>query len=96
MPEIYFGDFRKVVIHHYNEIAAADPAFQSVEWFLLRYLKRIEKITNPPSSSGRVENAMRGFIRFYIDMIDEHSPLGDRCITIYQEYRKTLRSSQEV
>ena len=95
MPEIYFGEFRKVVKHHYNEIAAAGPAYQSVEWFLLRYLRRIEKTTNPPSSPGRVENSMRGFMRFYVDMVEEHSTLGDRCIKIYEEYRKTLRSNQE-
>ena len=95
MREIYFGDFREIVIRHYKEIAAGDPEFQSTEWFLLRYLKRIGNATDPPAIPGQVENSMRGFIRFYVDMIDEKSELGRRCVRIYEEYRKTLRNSQE-
>lgn len=95
MREIYFGEFRRVVLQHYKEIEADNPEYQSTEWFLLRYLKRIEKNTIPPASPGRIENSMRGFVRFYVDMIDEKSPLGDRCLKIYEEYRKTLRTNQE-
>lgn len=95
MREIYFGDFRRVVINHYKEIEAENPGFQSTEWFLLRYLRKIEKFTNPPTSPGKVEGSMRGFIRFYVDSVDEKSPLGERCINIYDEYRKTLRESRE-
>jgi len=91
MPETYFGDFRTFVQYHYREIMASDPGFQSTEWFLLRYLKRIEKNTCPPTTREKVENSMKAFIRFYVDMIDEKSPLADRCIKIYEEYRKTLR-----
>lgn len=95
MREVYFGEFREYVLRHYREISARDPEFQSTEWFLLRYLKRIEKATNPPAVPGQVENSMRGFVRFYVDRIDEKSELGDRCIMIYEEYRKTLRIAQE-
>ena len=37
---------------------------------------------------------MRGFIRFYVDNIDEKSELADRCLKIYGQYRKTLREAQ--
>ena len=95
MREVYYGDFRTFVIQHYREIAACNPAYQSTEWFLLRYLRRIDKATVPPVTHGQIENSMRGFIRFYVDMIDEKSELGERCISIYEEYRKTIRRSQE-
>ncbi len=95
MPDIYFGDFRKIVIQHFKAIEAENPEYQSTEWFLLRYLKRVEKTTNPPSSPGRVENSMRGLIRFYVDMIEENSPLADRCKDVYEEYRKALRIEKE-
>ena len=95
MREIFYGDFREIVIRHYREIAAGDPDFQSTEWFLLRYLKRIENAADPPVVPGRLENSMRGFIRFYVDRIDEQSELGRTCVSIYGEYRKTLRSAQE-
>lgn len=91
MPEIYFGDFRIVVLNHYKEIMAENPGYQSTEWFLLRYLKRIEKNACPPTTTEKLENSMRAFIRFYVDMIDEKSPLAERCIKIYDEYRKTIR-----
>ena len=94
MGEIYFGHFRTVVIQHINEINAQNPEMQSTEWFLLNYLRRIEKNANPPSSTTAMENSIRALIRFYVDSIDEHSPLGDRCIRIYQEYRKTLRTGK--
>ncbi len=95
MREIYFGDFRVYVIEHIKAIEILDPEHQSVEWFLLRYLRKIEKSSNPPTTPGKVEGCMRGLIRFYVDTIDENSELGDRCVKIYSEYRKTLRINQE-
>lgn len=95
MRKIYFGDFRVYVIEHIKFIEAQDPEYQSTAWFLLRYLRNIEKNSNPPTTPGKVEGCMRGMIRFYVDMIDENSELGDRCVKIYTEYRKTLRFSQE-
>ena len=44
MREIYFGEFRVYVIEHIKAIEAQDPEYQSIEWFLLRYLRKIEKI----------------------------------------------------
>lgn len=95
MKDIYFGDFRLFVTQQYKEIASIDHEYQSTEWFLLRYLKRIEKLTEPPSEPGRVEGGMRGLIRFYVDNIDEKSELAERCLNIYEQYRKALRETQE-
>jgi hypothetical protein len=95
MRKIYFGNFRIYVIEHIKAIEAQNPGHQSTEWFLLRYLGKIAKNSNPPTTPGRVEGSMRGLIRFYVDTIDENSELGDRCIKIYAEYRKTLRVNQE-
>ncbi|MBF8269457.1 MAG: hypothetical protein HW386_1166 [Gammaproteobacteria bacterium] len=94
MAIVYFEDFRSIVLTHYREVAAENPEYQSTAWFLLRYLKRIEKTTTMPTTPEHVENSMRGFIRFYVDRIDAKSPLGERCIRIYEEYRKTLRDKQ--
>jgi len=95
MGTIYFGDFRVYVIEHIKAIEEQEPEHQSVEWFLVRYLRKIEKNSNPPTSPGKVNGCMRGMIRFYVDMVDEDSELGDRCKKIYAEYRKTLRFSRE-
>ena len=95
MRQVYFGEFRVYVIEHIKAIEAQDPDYQSIEWFLLRYLRKIEKNSNPPTTPGKVEGSMRGMVRFYVDMIDEDSELGDRCKKVYAEYRKSLRFSQE-
>lgn len=95
MREIYFGEFRVYVIEHIKAIESQGPEYQSIEWFLLRYLRKIEKNSNPPTTPGKVEGSMRGMVRFYVDMIDEDSELGDRCKKLYAEYRKSLRVSQE-
>lgn len=95
MREIYFGEFRLQVIQHIREIEADDPEYQSTEWYLIKYLKRIVKTSNPPVTRGRVDNSMRALIRFYVDMVEEQSDLGERCKRINEEYRKALRDEQE-
>ena len=92
MREIYFGDFRLIVIEHIREIEALHPGSQSIEWFLVRYLKRIAQNANPPTSRGRMENSMRGLIRFYVDNVDENSALGERCRFIHEAYVHALRT----
>lgn len=95
MREIYFGEFRVIVIQHIKEIEALDPASHTTEWFLLKYFKRIARNANPPTTRGSMENCMRGLIRFYIDNIEEKSPLGERCRSIHAAYVSTLRESKE-
>jgi hypothetical protein len=94
MKKIYFGDFRVFVLHYVKQLNTADVAVDSIEWFLLKYLKRVLRNTELEDPAGRVEGSMRSLMRFYVDNIDEHSELGDQCIKIYDEYRKTLRQSQ--
>ena len=95
MREIYFGDFRLIVIDQINEIKAQEPESHSTEWFLLRYLQRIEKNAVPPTTPGRMENSIRALVRFYVDTIEEDSALGERCRLIYEQYKKTLREARE-
>jgi len=96
MKNIYFGDFRKYVSDYTSELDKNSYAIDSIEWFLLKYLRRIIKATEVEADNapGRVEGSMRSLMRFYIDNIDEKSELGDRCMKIYDQYRKTLRHSQ--
>lgn len=95
MGESYFGEFRLTVIRHIREIESAQPPSHTTAWFLLKYLRRIEQNANPPSTAGRMENCMRGMIRFYVDQIEERSELGERCRAIYDAYVQALRASRE-
>jgi hypothetical protein len=91
MGDIYFGEFRLIVIQHIKEIEAQNPEYQSIEWFFIRYLKRIVKNANPPTTPGKMENSIRALVRFYVDMIEENSPLGERCRQINEQYRNAIR-----
>ena len=93
MREIYFGDLRHKVIEYAREIEASRPEADSTAWFLLRYLRRIIRVTEPPSRPGQVEGAIRSLVRFYIDNIDEKSVQGQICINIHDLYRKILRDT---
>ncbi len=96
MSKIYFGEFRIYVIQHIKQLEKLDYEADSVEWFLLKYLRRIVRSTETENTPGRVEGSMRSLVRFYVDNIDERSELGDQCMKIYEEYRKMLRHSQTV
>lgn len=92
MREVYFGDFRVLVIEHVKELEKGNFETDSIEWFLLKYLRRIVACTEAEDNAyGKVEGAIRALMRFYVDNIDEHSELGDTCVTIYEHHRKTLR-----
>lgn len=94
MRKIYFGDFRMYVIAHMKEMKQVEIEAYSTEWFLLRYLKKITKVTEGRTEYTRVEGPIRSMIRFYVDNIDEESELGERCRKIHTEYRKVLLTKQ--
>lgn len=94
MRKIYFGDFRMYVIAHMKEMNEVEIEAYSTEWFLLRYLKKITKVTEGRTEYTRVEGPIRSMIRFYVDNIEEDSELGERCRKIHIEYRKVLLAKQ--
>lgn len=94
MKKIYFGDFRLYVMRHIKEIQKTEIEAYTMEWFLIRYLKKITKVTEGNKEYGEVEGTIRSLIRFYVDNIDEQSELGDRCKKIHYEYRNLLRKKQ--
>ncbi len=94
MREIYFGNFRSFVVQHIRRIDEVEYEVDSIEWFLLKYLRRLVKSTEHEDAPTRVEGSIRSLLRFYVDNIDEQSELGEQCIKIYEEYRKTLRYDQ--
>lgn len=94
MRKIYFGDFQLYVKEHIKEIQKDEIGAYTIEWFLIRYLKKITRVTEGTKEYIHVEGPIRSLIRFYVDNIDEQSELGDRCKKIHEEYRKLLREKQ--
>ena len=94
MKKIYFGDFRVYVIEHIKAIQENEIEAYTIEWFLIRYLKKITRVTEGSTEYNHVEGTVRSLIRFYVDNIDEQSELGERCRKIHEEYRKLLCEKQ--
>ncbi len=95
MKEIYFGDFHDYVLEHIRDIEGPDLESYTTEWFFIRYLKKITKITIEGNLKyTRVEGPMRSLIRFYVDNIEEQSELGERFIKIHNKYRALLLRKQ--
>lgn len=95
MKKIYFGDFHLFVVQQIKDIEKTDIESYTTEWFLIRYLKKITKLTIAGNlENSRIEGVMRALIRFYVDNVDERSELGERCIKIHNKYRATILKQQ--
>ena len=95
MRNIYFGDSRLLIQHHIKNIENTGPNPYSIVWFLLRDLRKIAGITIESAALGRADICIKAMIRFYLDNINDKLELGDRCIIIYDEYCKIIRSKQD-
>ena len=95
MPrKIYFGNFHLFVKAELKALKDEEPESYSIEWFLIRYIKRIVKESESSLEPWRIDRTIRQMVRFYLDNIDEKSPNGERCRRIHEEYRKTISSSK--
>ena len=95
MKKIYFGHFHEYLVEQIKDIERTEIEPHTIEWFLVRYLKKIAKVTVVGNlENTRVEGLMRALIRFYVDNIDERSDLGERCIKIHNKYRATILQQQ--
>ena len=93
--EPYFADFRLFVLQQIKDIEHLQYESYSIEYFLIRYLKRVASCANPPSRQTEMDNAIRALTRFYVDNLEERSDLGERYQKIYSEYRKSLLRQQQ-
>ena len=95
MKKIYFGDFHEYVVDQIKDIERVEIESYTTEWFLIRYLKKITRLTVAGNlENTRIEGLMRALIRFYVDNVDERSELGERCIKIHSKYRATILKQQ--
>jgi hypothetical protein len=93
MPELqtHFDEFRVLVVRHIRELDAAGPDLQSTEWYLLKYLRRIHGKTVASTSPREVDNTIRALIRFYLDAVDQGTPLEQRVREVLASHRRSLR-----
>ena len=89
MKEVYYGDFRVVVVEHIRRIEVSDPEAYSTPWFLLKYLRRLERFTLETDAQHQVQSSVRSLLRFYLDQLQEASELGQVCNDIFEAYRRS-------
>jgi hypothetical protein len=95
MNKIYVGDFHEYVTEQIRDLENPDLESYTTEWFLIRYLKKITKVTIEGNLEyTRIEGPMRSLIRFYVDNVDESSELGERCIKIHNKFRSIILKQQ--
>ena len=84
-------EFREVLALHIKEIEAQYVERHSIDWYFLRYLKRVSKIAMSTSSPHEANRAVRGLIRFYLDSIEAGSTLGRRFEEVVSFHRRAVR-----
>ena len=89
-------EFRETLARHIKELTRADPERHGVEWFFLRYLKRVAKRAEATPKASEVSGAMRGLTRFYVDCIPENTELTERFEDVLAAHRHALRAEHSV
>ena len=92
LPPRPMDEFRDQLRRHVRELEESDLEQHSSEWFFLRYLYRLRKTAMANRSPRACSSIMRGFVRFFVDSIDEASPMAERFREIYESHRHALRT----
>ena len=92
LPPQPMDEFREQVRRHVRELEESDPEPQSPEWFFLWYLYRLRKVAFADRSPRACSSVMRGLLRYFVDTIDEESPMAERFRDIYESHRHALRT----
>lgn len=92
LPPQPMDEFRDQIRRHVRELEESDLEPHSKEWFFLRYLYRLRKASLANRSPRACSNIMKGLLRFFIDSIDECSPMGERFRGIHESHRNALRT----
>lgn len=92
LPPRPMDEFRDQLRRHVRELEESDFESQSKEWFFLWYLYRLRKVALVERSPRACSSLMKGFLRYFVDSIDEDSPMAERFREIYESHRHALRT----
>ena len=85
-------EFRETLARHIKELTRSDPERHSIEWFFLRYLRRVAKRADESPKASDASGAIRGFTRFYVDSVTHNSALSERFEDVLAAHRHALRA----
>ena len=92
LPPQAMDEFRDQLRRHVRELEESDLEPDSNEWYFLWYLYRLRRTALANRSPRACSSIMRGFLRYFVDSIDEHSPMAERFREIYESHRHALRT----
>ena len=65
-----------------------------MEWYFLRYLRRLATLAEATPHASDVNGAMRGLTRFYVDSLAQDPALAERFENVLAAHRHALRAEQ--
>ncbi len=89
-----FVEFRELLQRHVRELEADYPERYSHAWYFLRYVKRVRTRAIAGDSPRDCASAMRGLTRYYVDAVEDGSPLALRFEEILECHRYALRTER--
>jgi len=92
LPPQPMDEFRDKLRRHVRELEDSGLEPYSSEWFFLRYLYRLRTSALANRSPRACSSIMRGLLRYFVDSIDENSPMAERFGEIYESHRRALRT----
>ena len=92
LPPQAMDEFRDQLRRHVRELEELDLEPHSSEWFFLWYVYRLRKAALGNCSPRACFSIMKGFLRYFVDSINEQSPMADRFGEIYESHRHALRN----
>ena len=87
-------EFRETLARHIKALVGADAERYSIEWYFLRYLRRLARLAEATPHASEVNGAMRGLTRFYVDSLTQHPALAERFEDVLATHRHALRVEQ--
>lgn len=87
-------EFRETLARHIKALIRADAERYSVEWYFLRYLRRLATLAQATPHASDVNGAMRGITRFYVDCLAQDPALTERFEDVLAAHRHALRAEQ--
>lgn len=98
MEQVYvtsaWVEFRETLARHIKALMQGAVEADSVEWFFLRYLRRLATLADATPHAHEVNGAMRALTRFYLDAVAQTPALAARFEEVLAAHRHALRAAR--
>lgn len=86
-------EFRETLARHIKQLTKDAVEPDSVEWYFLRYLRRLATLADATPHAHEVNGAMRALTRFYLDAVAREPALAAPFEEVLAAHRHALRAA---